>query len=553
MSLPRRHVIGGLALVLWLVAQWTLFRGHVEREIAWAYPASFDQVATLARAYQTNEVLRTEGLVAGIREGVGTSGAPGTLLPLQAALFQRAFGRTRLSGLSVGFAYFAAFEVALVLTLLWISGRWSVATLGLGLLLTAQGPFLAIGGLTDLRQDLSAAALMGVFLAVCVRSGAFARNGWSVAAAAAAILLIAIRTLTVVYLGGILGTFGLLVWWRSRRAPLGDAWRARRTGLAWTAAVVGPAMVALVATKWRAIHDYYVVGHLTGADRLLHHAGLRGLGDILLFYPSSFARLHAGGLLLGAALLAIVTAALAGRSRAAAPGRHDAGAPLALAGIAFAVPFVVLTADVAKSTSVIGIVLGPAILMVALAVVRLSGAVAGAALPQRVERTLAALATATVLLGLYSQWSSFHAHGPFAGRDAEVQSVKDLHALVAQRSRARGWNAPAVAVDRLAQTLVPSLATTESAERLGYVQRVRFGLWRFGAVGGEEALAAIDRSEFVVLTRSTEPPVYPFDATLDALHPQLLERCARAHDAVGRFRFASMDVVLYERRETAAR
>jgi hypothetical protein len=546
-------VIGGLALVLWLVAQWMLFRGHVEREIAWAYPASFDQVATLARAYQTNDVLRTQGLVAGIREGVGTSGAPGTLLPLQAALFQQAFGRTRLSGLAVGFAYFAAFEVVLVLTLLWISGRWSVAALGLGLLLTAQGPFLPVGGLTDLRQDLSAAALMGVFVAACVRSGAFARNGWSVAAAAAAVLLIAIRTLTVVYLGGILGAFALLVWWRSLRVPAGDAWRARRAGLAWAAAVLGPAMAALVVLKWRAIHDYYVVGHVTGEDRLLHHAGLRGLGDVLLFYPSSFARLHAGGPLLCAAVLAVIAAALAGRGRAAAPGRQAAGGPLALAVIAFAVPFVVLTADVAKSTSVIGIALGPAILMVALAVVRLSGAVAGASLPAGAERTLAALATAAVGLGLYAQWSGFHAEGPFAGRAAEVQSVKDLHAQVAQRSRARGWTAPAVAVDRLAQTLVPSLATTESAERLGFVQRVRFGLWRFGAVGAEEALAAIDRSEFVVLTRSAEPPVYPFDVALDALHPQLLERCGRTHDAVGRFRFASMDVVLYERRETAAR
>ena len=553
MTNSRRHGAGGLAVLLWLVAQWILFSGYVAREIAWAYPGGSDQVATLARAYQTNEVLRTQGLVAGIREGLATSGAGSTLLPLQAALFQQAFGRTRLGGLAVGFLYFAAFEVVLVLCLLRLSGRWSVAALGLGLLLCAQSPFLAVGGLTDLRQDLSAAALLGVFVAAGVRAQAFARKGWSVAAAAAALLLISIRTLTVVYLVGILGAFALLVWWRSRRAPVGDAWRARRGGLAWAGGIVVLATAALVTFRWRAIHDYYVVGHLTGPDRLILDAGVRALGDVLLFYPRSFARDHAGWPLIAAGLLAVLAAGLVGRGRARSPETADTSASLALAAVAFAVPFVVLTADVAKSPVVIGIVIGPWVLLVVLAVVRLSGAVAGAVLPGRVERTLALLAAAAVALGLGTQWTRFRAPGRFAGLAAEVQSVKDLHGLVAQRARARGWTAPTVTVDRLEESLVPSLATTESAERHGFVQRVRFGVWRFGPVAREEAEDSIDRSEFVVLSSTTRPLALPFEESMRELHPLLVERCARAHDAIGRFRFASMDVVLYERRADAAR
>jgi hypothetical protein len=548
MTNSRRHVVGGLALLLWLVAQWILFSGYVAREVAWAYPGGADQVATLARAYQTSEVLRTQGLVAGIREGLATSGAGSTLLPLQAALFQQAFGRTRLSGLAVGFLYLAAFEVVLVLCLVRLSGRWSVAALGLGLLLCAESPFLALGGLTDLRQDLSAAALMGVFVAAGVHARAFARKGWSVAAAAVALLLMSIRTLSVVYLAGILGAFALLVWWRSRRAAAGDPWRARRSGLARAGAIVGLAALALVAFRWRAIHDYYVVGHLTGPDRLLLDAGVRALGDVLLFYPRSFARDHAGWPLIAAGLLAVLAAGLAGRGRARSPEAADTAASLALSALAFAVPFAVLTADVAKSPVVIGIAVGPWVLLVVLAVVRLSGAVAGAALPVRVERTLALLAAAAIALGLCTQWTRFGARGRFAGHEAEVQSVKDLHGLVARRARARGWTAPTVTVDRLAEWLVPSIATTESAERHGFVQRVRFGVWRYGPVTREEAEGSIDRSEFVVLTSATGPAALPFDASMRELRPLLVERCARAHEAVGRFRVASTEVVLYERR-----
>jgi hypothetical protein len=554
MRLPRRHLVGAIALIAWLFAQWTLFSGYVSREIAWAYPGGADQVATLARAYQTNEVLRTQGLFAGIREGVGTSGASGVLLPLQAALFQQALGRTRLAGLAVGFAYFAAFQVALVLTLLWLSGRWSVAWLGLGLLLSAHSPFFVVGGIADLRQDLCALALLGTFTCAAVRSRAFALTGWSVAAGAVAVLLIAMRTLTVVYLGGILGAFTTLVWWRSRRAPEGDAWRSRRWGLACVTALLALAVVVLVGARWETIRAYYVVGHLTGSDRLLHDAGVRGLADALLFYPRSFARDHAGGPLVGAAVLVVAAAAAARWRHPPTPESTGAtGATLALAAIACAVPFAVLTADVARSSSVVGIVLGPAVWIVMLAVVRLSGAVAGAALPEHRERTLAVLAAGALALGLYTQWSFLQGPGRFAGREAEVQSVKDLHATVARHSRARGWTAPVVTVDRLAESLIPSLATTESAERLGFVQRVRFGVWKYGAVSRGEAEASIDRSDFVVLTGRTGALSFPFDVSMQELHPALVERCARAHEPVGRFRFASMEVTLYERRADAAR
>jgi hypothetical protein len=174
-------------------------------------------------------------------------------------------------------------------------------------------------------------------------------------------------------------------------------------------------------------------------------------------------------------------------------------------------------------------------------------------LPDRVERTLAVLAAAALALGLHTQWTRFHAPGRFAGQAADVQAVKDLHGLVAERARAHGWTAPTVTVDRLAESLVPSLATTESAERHGFVQRVRFGIWRYGPVTRAEAEASIDRSEFVVLTGEGGALTFPFETSLRELHPLLVERLARGHDPIGRFRFASMEAVLYERRGGAAR
>jgi hypothetical protein len=543
------------ATVALLVAcQWLLFRSYVEREVAWAYPAYFDQVAPLSRSYEILERIRSEGLIAGLREGARMTGASGSLLPLQAAVFHRLFGPSRLSALSINLVHLVVFQVALVGTLMWLTGRWSVAFMGLGLLLCAGSPFLSMGGLADLRMDSAAASLMGLFLCLVIRSRALAERSWSLAAGAAAALLVAMRTLTLVYLGGILGGFGAILAWRGRAGPDADAWRRRWTGF-WAAALaLAVAALPLLWYKWQRIHDYYVVGHLTGPDKWIQPRllGLRSAGDLLLFYPLSFLRDHTGPRFLAASAALLLASGLAARATSRVgprvTARSDWTAAFGFAGLAFLVPLVVLTADIAKSLVVAGILVAPALWLVLLGVVRLAGAEAGESPGPAVERGLRILGVVVLCAGAQFQWAAYRGPGPFASRRADVEAAKQLHGLLGESCRVMGWAAPVVTVDRLADFLVPSIVTTEMYERRGLFVKVRFGVWGLGEVSEAAALDSIARSDVVVLTTSGDPEgPFPFDASLRKLHPRLVSACERDHVALGRFRIQGMEVVPYAR------
>src|SRR5262249_47691313 len=107
------------------------------------------------------------------------------------------------------FFYFAVFQCTLAGTLRWLSGRWSVALFGVGLLLTATTPYSGCGDLTDFRIDFIAFCLFGTFICFVVRSRFFASMPLAMVAGAAAALLFLFRFLTIVYVTGIFGAYFL--------------------------------------------------------------------------------------------------------------------------------------------------------------------------------------------------------------------------------------------------------------------------------------------------------------------------------------------------------
>src|SRR5690348_2934326 len=156
-------------------------------------------------------------------------------------------GASRLSALSLNFIYWAAFQLVLVATLRWLTGRWSATFMGWGLLLTTITPFFETGGsLFDFRLDFIAFCLFGIFLCVVIRSGVFADWRWSALAGLAAAVLGTFRFITLAYLLGIFVAFGILlsVQWviRWRDLPGQQAVQRRIRGM-----IVAGLVIALVA------------------------------------------------------------------------------------------------------------------------------------------------------------------------------------------------------------------------------------------------------------------------------------------------------------------
>ena len=143
---------------------------------------------------------RVEGPAAEASSWPGRRAAPSrTQLPLQAALLYLAIGPSRLSALTLSFAYFALFQAVLAGTVRRTTGRWSAAFLALGILLAARTTFLRAGGIMDFRIDFTAACLYGTFLCAVSRSEMFRSWGWSVGVGAVATLLILFRFVTAPY------------------------------------------------------------------------------------------------------------------------------------------------------------------------------------------------------------------------------------------------------------------------------------------------------------------------------------------------------------------
>ncbi len=562
----RRDVAGWTFVAALLLFQWVLFQQFARREIVWAYPAHHDQTAYLSLSYETHEAIRSGGLVAGLREALRTDLPNGILIHLQASLLFLVLGASRLSALTLNFLYFAALQCALASVLLWLTRRWSVALLGVGLLLTAATPFLWTGGLMDFRIDFIAFCLFGILLAAVLRSELFASRRWSFAVGAIAALLVLFRFITAVYLAGILAAFAAILaasWRRERARADARAATARRIGGLLAGGAV--ASVLTLPVLWlarKALYDYYVVGHLTGTEKDIRatEAGVFTSLDSLTYYLKSLAAHHAGAaflLLCGlavAATLPFVRGRTLGREPRIRPSL-DVTLAFAFVTTSLVVPYAILTANVAKSPVVGDILVPPVLFLVLLAAARLSGAdveerPAGG--QPGGAQVLPSLAAVALLLGGHTQWDQLHVQGPFSETRPEVEQILSLYDTIFERNVRSGWQRPVVSVDRIVDYFAASTMNATIYERHGVLLGARPGLGgSIFEVGIEDALETITRSDFVLISLPMfpEPARYSFDLSMARIRPRLLAACGATHELVRSFPIYGRRVLLYARKE----
>jgi hypothetical protein len=545
----REAAAGWLLLVLLCCGHWLLFAEYVRREIAWCYATGYDQTTLLALAYGTYDRIQRHGLLAELTHALTTLPPIGAALHLEAALLFLLTRPSRLKALGVNWLHFVLLQVAVIATLRARVRGWALPALALGLLWSLATPFYWAGGLDDFRLDFAAFCLYGTFLAVALRSDAFRHAGWSLAAGAAATWCVITRSLTSVYLGGLLGLWVAVLLVRALRAPDGAARADRKRGL--KGAVLCAACLALLglpslALRARSLWSYYVLGHVVGPESAVHAAlsGVRNLAQAVAYYPRSLVFSHAGLWFVWLAAGALAVLALARRPR----GAGEAEAPPAFRGEAFGfvaaaalAPLAALSADSAKSPVVGGILATPLLWAVLLAASRLA--------PRTSPAVLWLTSGVVLAAGAAFQVARLTGPAPIAiaiPATARLE-VSRLHDDVVRVVREQGLALPVVLADRK-RDYVPALHVS-AYERHGLFLQVGYALnpilWRPETA---EVMEALDGSDFVILTAPGPLPErrLPYDDKLAELEPLLRDHCTRKRTLVGTYHVPE-EVRLYAR------
>src|SRR5204863_9722929 len=133
MDKSPRPMLPWLGFALLLAVQYGMFRQYAEREVTWCYPVGYDQTAYLARSYACHQHILDRGPGQGVLSALEQQVPNGLVFEAEAGLLYLVLGPSRLTALTLNFLHFALFQIALLGTLRWYSGRWALAFLGLGL------------------------------------------------------------------------------------------------------------------------------------------------------------------------------------------------------------------------------------------------------------------------------------------------------------------------------------------------------------------------------------------------------------------------------------
>ncbi len=546
-----RDILGWAAVAALLLLQYGLFRQYAQREVVWAYPFNYDQIVFLGQSYDTYEQILNRGAYDGLKYGFYLRTPNGALLHLQAALLFLLLGAGRLSALTLNFLYFALLQAALAGTLRWLTRRWSVALLGVGLLLAALTPFSYTGGVMDFRIDFIAFCLFGIFACAVLRSRVLLSRRWSLAVGLAAAWLVLNRTLTLVYLTGmaaLLAVFFLGQFWRGRDPRARYAAARRLGGLAVAGAVLAAVVVPVLWDRRAQLTAYYIVGHVTGVEKFIR---AQKDGNPYLFYPESLLSDHAGPTFLKLAGLALLVGAVARALRAVRPGgprRLEMAPAFAFLAAALAVPLAALTVDMHRSPCTGNVLLVGVLGLVLAGLVRLAGLHREGRGRPLLEGALAVLAAVAVACGAGTQMNNYGNHGRLTRARYDVEQILALHDRIYRRCRDCCWAAPVIS-----STFNFDYTQHETHRVLAYE---RHGTWlRTGQTLGGNIFDLTDQqitdgaraSDFLLLVSTTTPSTYPGDKRLQAALPELGAFCEAHMERLGTFNIEGNDVTLYAR------
>jgi hypothetical protein len=543
---PLYLPLGWIFVLFILLCEWALFVQFAQREILWGYPTSFDQITYLQRSYATFSHMLTQGPLQGLMYGLRIPVPQGVMLHVQAALGFFLLGPSRFGALCINFLYFAIFQLVLVYTLRWASNRWSVAFLGLGLLLATITRYAPAGGLTDFRIDSTAACLFGSFVCLAIRSSLFRSWPWSLATAFAAGLLILFRFLTAptIVLIGFALLSGLVVRLiRQKHDTSGQIeTRGRIKRLAACGVLVAILVMPIVWLDRAAISDYYL-GHIRSQENKYRDIefGVKGTLDSLTYYPRSLFRDHLGPVFLDTCACILLISAIfwmwSGRRRGERnlhPQIHGGETTLFLF-VCLLVPLLVLTAFPSPSPVVGNVLVAPLIgLLVITVLAVVDGRQWRGSAGQVAAKMTGPLAAIALCAGAYVNLSLVSRQGFRFDHPEDVKKIIQLYEQIGQQSAKVGWMNPRIAIDRIHDYLYPTMLGPVFYEHDGIFLDVAASLgMSVSPVAEQAAIDEIRAADFVILTEPgsvEQDSSMPFNQSMEKVEPRLLE--AAEHDLV---------------------
>jgi hypothetical protein len=539
----------GLALLI--LIQYGLFRQCVEREVAGFYPPNSDQLVYLCRSYEAYQDISVHGPFHAFRDlFLGPSGGSGVMIEPEATLLYLVLGPSRLTALTVNFISFALFETVLLLSLVQLTGRWSMGFLGIGLLLTSATPFFFAGGLMDFRIDLPAWCLYGILICVVLRSGVFLSRRWSVAAGLVATWLVWTRHLTALYLGGTGGCLLLILLVLTLvRDPERQA-RIRTWNLALTGLILAVLSAPIIYVVWPSLYNHYIA-HLTSGEgkvRLAEFNSGETWASRFSYYVHSLMEHHLGGRFLctaGAILVVALLSRLAwfavSRTRSSI-GTREQGFALLYVALSLMIPVTALSVYASPSPVVGSILVGPILLLTLL--------VSAALFPRDnlADRWIALLATLVVSVGLYT-FTSFITRPvvPDAVK-AQQRQVTRLYKRISELSRQAGLEHPSLYYTYIGDSFFHLVLQIEDFERRGFLSHPVPSMSGIMEVPEGIVLTTVRKSDFVVVERGARcPTVYPFILQMRRMNPSILAACKEQHVLIDTFDLPSGEFELYTR------
>jgi hypothetical protein len=527
-------------LSLLFAAEALVFYVQMADQIAPFFPKNFDQTSYINYTYWLFEAIRNHGWVSVLSEIAHPSTPSGTALIVQGAVIAFLGGPNRTALASLNLIYFIILQLVVFQAIRVRTRSIYLALVAIALLLSMPTIFNSAGGIFDFRMDFGAFCLYGIWTCLIAWSRCLAQTRMTAVLTAVAVLLIATRSFTVIYIGIVL--IGLLIHSlvdirRTANRASRDRAVHRARNIIWSGAFVIIATFPLLFAARQQLYEKYVVGHFLNEEKYIRaeEVDVHSIADHILFYPKSILTNHIGQPALWLTL-AIVSLTIAGApwARSGQPRQianrlyHYLNEFIAL-GLAIIVPIALLTIDIAKSAVVGGIATVPILLAAILAIGAicpwLSDAPPCAKLPDQcrpVSRAIKVSFPVMARVGIFIfSFSAFLTNASVRQHEmprSDLEEVRSINELIASAAIKNGSREFTMSIDRVVDYL--NIGTVALAAYEHYRQRLNFRRGMLGddivATPREDALGLVEDSDVFVLTdpaRGRESP-YPMNVEI---------------------------------------
>jgi hypothetical protein len=544
------------------------FCWYYHREIAWNVPINSDQAMYLRNSYDVEQAVKDGGIAAlpASMKKLITISANGFGLPADGLIFSFFEDGARLSRLHVNLVAMLILELSAFYTISYLTSSpiWGWASLGL--ILAQNVAWFWAGGMFDFRPDFVAYCVYGIWICAVLRSEVCLKRGWSLVSAAAVFFLVINRYVAMVYATGVvlsLAAILLILYRRNIGKPEeADPIRARLINLTLASALASALISPFMWMARKAIHDYYIVGHL-GEEKLIrmHEAGVYTLSQFLKFYPvniyatdlQKFFFLVCGVLFIVAVCARLISRWTSDHSPTNPTGNN------ALAFLRFriiflllsiAIPLAALTADYSKSGVVGSIVCVP----IAILLVYLASLVCGQFRSRAAQITMGCGALVVLCMGVGKVADETRTHTTEYRHRDDVLRLVDAAQWVTWTANDRGWREPHVSFDVISGFLCTGILSCEAFEHGGHTVPYQTKLGGdIRSIDKSHAIDSLIDSDFVFLTNKPKFGPYPFYDSMRAMEPEV-DTWVQSHFVKGReLDFDGSHVTIYVRPSPATR